>query len=227
MAIKVKVDFRDTVKALNVLEKKQVPFATAKALTRLAQLAQTAVKKNLPKRFDLRRKSFITSRIKIISAKKKDVNTLKAFSAVKTHDQISFMVAHEKGKTRRKQGGSFSVPSRITKSEGYRKKTGGRKKTKLPSHLLKDYPASQRGKRGSRAQTKGRKPFILDDGGKAFIVRRLTTKKNSPLKLIYTFAKKIRIKPTWGFEKTVNGVVKANAKRIFEKELSNALATAR
>ncbi|TAM50216.1 MAG: hypothetical protein EPN57_20565 [Paraburkholderia sp.] len=51
-SISVRADFQAAARGLNALEKKQLPFATATALTSLAKLAQAAEKKALPQIFD-------------------------------------------------------------------------------------------------------------------------------------------------------------------------------
>ena len=225
--IKVKVDFRETVKQLNKLEKKQVPFATAKSLTELAKIGQRAVRNNLDKKFELRAKSFIKRNIRIIPAKKRDVNKLKAFSAVYTDDKITkFMVIHEEGGIRKStQSKRLSIPSTDLQKLQFRKSTGAVKKKYQPRTLLKDFKGS-RGKRGPRTRSRTKKPFIITGkGGQKLLVRRIS-KKRRPLELLYVFDKTIKITKRWGFEKTVRGIVGFKANRIFERNLNQALSTA-
>lgn len=48
----IKADFRPLIRTLNDLEKRQIPFATALALTRSAQAGQRAVAREMPSIFD-------------------------------------------------------------------------------------------------------------------------------------------------------------------------------
>jgi len=228
MATKFKVDFRATVRALNEIQKKQVPFATAKSLTDLAKAGQAAVRVNTEKKFDLRAKAFIKRNIRITPAKKREVRTGKAFSAVRTDPKIkSFMVGHEKGETRKAmKSRRISVPGTDLVKKAFRKASGGVKRRFLPSTLLKDFKGD-RGVRGPKTKSRVKKPFIiLGKNGVPLVVRRIS-KKRKPLEILYSFKKFVKIDKKWGFEKTVKGIVQFKAKRIFEMNLKKALASAK
>ena len=228
MGIGVKVDFRKTIRSMDRFHKKQVPFAVAKSLTELAKEGQAAVRKNLDKKFDLRATRFIKRNIRITAAKKRDVNKLKAFSAVRTDAKISeFMVIHEKGGTRKPiESRKIAVPSQSLTQKSYRKSSGGVKARFLPKTLLKDFKGN-RGSRGPRKKTRSRKPFIITGkGNKPLIVRR-TSKKRKPLEILYSFSNSVKVDATWGFEKTVRGVANFKATRVFERNLAAAIKSAR
>ncbi len=80
MDIRFTVDLQGVEKHLNEIERRQVPYATALTLTRLAQLGQKAVRATLPEIFHLRNDWTIRN-IRITPAKRGDI---RAGSAVRT-----------------------------------------------------------------------------------------------------------------------------------------------
>ncbi len=228
MPYSVKVDFRKTIRGVEKMHQKQIPFAVAKSLTDLAKIGQSAVRANLPKKFNIRATAFITRNIRITPAKKRDVNRLKAFSAVRTDPKISqFMNIHEKGGTRTPRSSKkLAVPTKALQLKSYRKSSGGVKKRFQPGTLLKDFKGT-RGARGPRKKTRSRKPFIIIGKGNTPLIVRRVSKKKRPLEVLYVFKKSVTIDRTWGFEKTVMGIVNFKAKKTFEKNISAAIRSAR
>lgn len=80
MDIRFTVDLQGVEKHLNEIERRQVPYATALTLTRLAQLGQKAVRATLPEIFHLRN-DWTVRNIRITPAKRGDI---RAGSAVRT-----------------------------------------------------------------------------------------------------------------------------------------------
>ena len=222
----VKVDYRDTIRALDRIEKKQVPFAVAKSLTQLAKIGQGAVWANTQKKFDLKAKAFIKRNIKITPAKKTDFKAGKAFSAVYTDRKIiNFMVGHEAGQTRTSSTGKLAIPTTGVKKRAYRKASGGVKKSWLPSTLLKGFKGS-RGKR-SKQKTRKKQPFIITTKTGVQMVVRRVSKKRKPLDFLYVFSKTAKIDKRWFFARTVERVVTFKSQNVFDRNLKLALATAR
>src|SRR5690348_15010580 len=73
MQIRVSADIRKATRFLDSAAQKQIPFATAKALTETARLAQVAVTRSLPSTFD-RPNPFTMRAIGIRAARKGDLS---------------------------------------------------------------------------------------------------------------------------------------------------------
>lgn len=192
LRLEVKVDFSKLVTGF-----KQVPFATALALTRTAQDAQFEVRRQLPSRFIIRN-SWISQGIRITPATK---STLE--SAVYSKDD--FMVRQETGGTKTPiSGSSIAVPEAVRTN-----KRGIVTAANRPRALL------------NKPRT-----FIATIGGVRGIWQR-TTKKRKPLRLLFALVPSVRVSARFGFEKTVRAIVESRFARQFQLAFLQALRTAR
>jgi len=236
----IKVLSADTIRALSSIQRQQFPFAFAKSLTQIAKTVQTGVQMRTRLEFQLH-SEFIPRGIRIIPAKKGDVKTGRAFSAVYTAERIStFMPIHEEGGQRepsRQSGGgggdkgaSFALPGQFLQTKKFRTSTGKVKQRWRPAELLRNYRRHGSGggklvavSRGGRKKT----PFIIRGKGSGvpMIVRR-KSKKRTPLEVLYIFSSRATIKPVWDFEETVEKVVQLGFSKKFSRNLALAVETA-
>lgn len=109
------------------IRKKQIPFATAVALTRTARDANEAVRESLPKKFTIRSKGLLKG-WRVEPARKKDWPNCQA--GVGSKD--AFWLLHERGGTKRAKSGTIAIPTKAVK----RTKAGRVQKSQRPSPLI-------------------------------------------------------------------------------------------
>jgi hypothetical protein len=186
------------VSAFRDLALRQLPFATAKALTVLAQEARDEIRADLPSRFTLRNER-VRRGVTINPARKSD-GLKRMASEVGTRDQ--FMVVHEAGGWRRsRSGGHVAVPTRMVTRR--RTKTG-----KVPRPLK---PRTLRAK-GAR---------VVD--GRLLLPPKRRRGRGRALAIAYTLHRRVHIDARWGFVATAVDVVRRRYARIFRRELVRAM----
>ena len=184
-------------KRLGKLKRKQIPFASALALTVTAADGQKAVRKTLPSNFVIR-STWLSSGIKIAKATKKRLVS-KVFS------RDAYMLDQEEGGTRTPVGQTFAIPRGIRKRKTSRVTKGQRPSVVLhkPNVFI--------------GRTRTNKPAIFRRVGKA---GRLVL-------LFFLHAGSVRIKPRLGMAKTVKRVARKNWKKNFGKAFAKAIRTAK
>lgn len=223
MLVSVQVNRAD-VERFGNLAYKQLPFATARALTWTAQQAQGEVKESLPKHFKLRN-SFVKNSVRISPA-------TKASQQSEVGSTIDFMSLHETGGVKRPRGHYLAVPVNV--KNGSRGKIGRRDR---PKQLLA---------KGNYSSTKGRNnrifkidsstpnsnrhglPYgIYSDNGSA--VRKGKRKRTSGigLTLLYALIPVGDIDERFELRETTSNTVAKQFDSLFAKSLSMALASAR
>lgn len=182
---------------------RQLPFATALALTRTVQDAQAEVRRELPSRFTLRN-DWVAKGIRIERATKQ---TLEA-SIFSVDD---FMILQEKGGTKTPQGRSLAVPLDA-------------RTNKRGIITAANRPTALRSKPGVfRATIRG-----LDGlWQRVKLSKKRRTLGERTLKLLYVFKPSVPIKARFGFLDTVRKIVTQRFPRQFELALKQAIRTAR
>lgn len=197
-SIDVSHNIKQTMKRFRGIEK-QIPFATAKALTRTAQDVQRAEIANVQRVFSNKKKWFGKNQptgIKITPAKK---NNLTAF----VYSNASFLQLHETGGIKTpSRGNSLAVPT-INTPKRLRKSGGVRKAMNQKKTFIGSIRGGQRG------------------------VLKRTGKKPYPLKVIFGFEPKVKIKKALGFALIGTRVASRQFQRHFDKALIDAQRTAR
>lgn len=225
----------ETLRALSRLIGNDLPFASARALTWLAQSAQAAAQEHTREQFKLHT-DFVPKGIGIIPARKSDMIAIgQGTSYVITKERIStFMPIHEFGGEREPvarvsgdKGKAIALPAKDLKAKSYQTSTGAVRQRYKPSELLKDYHrVGSRGGQVKQVIRGGRKgpPFIIRGRGSdvPLVVRR-RGKKRYPLELLYIFSDRATYHPNWGFDEIVTAVVKdeyvAQFRKSYELEL--------
>lgn len=134
---------------------KQIPFATAVALTRTARDANEAVRASLTKNFTIRSKGLIKG-WRIDPARKKDWPNCQA--GVGSKD--AFWLLHESGGTKRAKSGTIAIPTKLVK----RTKAGRVPPSLRPSPLIdkgKAYPEKTAILKSKAKRSDGRRTLFL------------------------------------------------------------------
>ncbi len=204
MSIEIKTDFSEALKGLDNLAYKNVPFASAVALTRLAKMSREELRSRLPGDFTLRN-TWVSKGITIESANKKDWPNQSA--SVGSRDY--FMALHAVGGIKKpKSGTNLSLPKAIRQSE-----TDLIKKKDRPAQLLR-----KKGKNAPYIFTskKGKKMIAVNLEGPSRI-------RNFSRTILYTFSRQARVKPDWPINERTNLIVQRQYFKVFGQALGEAI----
>jgi hypothetical protein len=194
----------ELARAFGDLVEKQLPFATAVALTRVAVDAQTGVRRDMPHRFRLRNRG-LPKTIELLRAEKRDWPDPKA--QVRTRKE--FLALQETGGTKRpRPGGSHVViPTRVVTT---RLKSSGAVPKRLKPRNLKDarYLAGD----SIRAP--------LDRRGAGFRWRVVDAR-------FYLLRRAVRIRARFRFLETAHSEIAQHYPERFRQELVAAVKSAR
>ena len=206
MSLEIDTNAHELVGCLDELARRLVPYATAVALTRIAQRAQKEVRANLPKRFQVRR-PWIQQGIRILAAKKSQWPTPEA--VVGSRD--AFMVLQETGGTKRPGSGThLAFPTERVRTGA----KGSIPKGKRPMQVI-----------GTRRTFKA----VIKTGsnaGKLAVLRR-SEKDRYPLQVLYVFGKKADVPARFGFAEEVTQVAAKHFGNTYAREFEKAVRNAR
>jgi len=222
IAVRIQAKTSEVESQLKALERDHFPFALAKTLTEVSNLAVQAVRAETRQKFDLKTE-FIPRGISRTYAKKSDVrNKGVGTTVVFTKPVISgWMPVHETGGTRTPHGSgsndkgqAFTVPGRDIGKYSTKTATGATRKRWKAKELLKAYsgrrlPASVYAQVVQGRVLKRKSDAFIIKGrasGVPMIVRRLTSER-MPLEILYVFTRRATYKGVWDFAKTVEDVV--------------------
>ncbi|MBL4709744.1 MAG: hypothetical protein JKY48_15025 [Flavobacteriales bacterium] len=193
-------DIKRVQKQLTKIQQKQIPFATAKALTNTAQDAQRAVTKQLPKKLD-RPTRFTLNAIGFSKATKTTLAS-KVFIKQIQYDYLRWQID---GGVKTSKGKGTGVPTDLKKLNKFGN-IAGRKK----------------------GLVKGKNQFIATIHGISGVWQRFgVKKKRRHLKLIIAFERKVIYKPRLPFQRIVSKIVQNRFPKQFNKAIAFALATAK
>ncbi len=198
--VELAVDFNLAEYQRNVSDfvERQIPFATALALTRTAQDAQKALKEHLPHEFQIRSK-WVQGGIRIRRANKRNLE-----AQVGSRDKFMALQA-EGGEKRGKGAKDVAVPM------------GARKKPHMKT---------TRAKWPGRLLQKNRHFIATMESGKAGIFRR-RTKKRFPIELMYSFERAVKVLPRYRQHIIVEAIVGKRWAPNAVAALERAVKTAR
>jgi hypothetical protein len=233
MQMSVLADTKQLTKHLNRIQKKQIPFATSKALNDVAFDSRSFIQKSLPRRLDRPTKGIISS-VQVEKSKKKNLVARVGFAGLGfkstkwSESPAEIMRRHIKGGTRSpKQLPHLRIPS-DTKGGGLKLNKFGNiagKKGKLQKMLgnkdqffsgipkgdysMKDAGIWERTPRNSKRKSNKKHQA----SGK--IVQRIAYEPSTRYKSIFPF------------KKIVDLAIKKNYRKRFDAALNKALSTAR
>jgi len=200
--VEIKVDIQGieaTTKYISNLEK-QIPFATALALTRTAKEVQREEIAQIRTAFIVRG-SWLREGgrfgVGITPASKENLVAV-------IESRAPWLEAHEEGTTRTPKGAHFAIPQKDIR----RTKTQVIARSQRPKAL----------KRAFKIETKKGVPLL---------VQRIGRGKSSILRVMYQLTGRARIDPRLRFVETGRAVVEKVWRRIFSEALDRAIRTAR
>jgi len=206
----IKIDMRgfdELASKMDDLQKKQLPFALAKALTDTAVQAKKAVDVQLPKKLD--RPTPFTMRA--IGNKRASKRLLQSEVFVKDK-QAEYLRFAIEGGVRKPKGRAIATPGSKVKLNRYGNMPGARGKAgKLLANKKTYFSGKPKGKPAAPAG----------------IWQRMGKGGRMKLRLVVAYEKEITYKKRLPFYKIVNDVVQHRFKKNFDKAFSHALRTAR
>jgi hypothetical protein len=242
MSMSVKSNVKDFVKHLDKVQKKQVPFATARALTWTVKESQKAIQEAIPHTFKVTKKWWLAKQptgIKVRSAKKTDLEAV-------VYTTAYFAKLQEEGGIKIPfRGRGILVPTELTPRYGRR--SGGAKKLIAGVKVLKFKKRTSAGKGGGKRSTtagkvgkmrkKKRKkvtrpeltsadPVATMPSGARGVFRR-RGKKRLPIERVYSYVPRARIRERMKFKARAYHTALKTFDRLFAKSLADALKTAR
>lgn len=188
-----------TARWLDSVGKKQLPFATALALTQTAKDVQKAELKHLHTRFTIRNKwpERGPYAIKVQSATKK-----RLFSKVFTN--ADWMPVHEFGGIKTPEGNNLAIPTSNVK----RGKTGKITKGQRPQNLKRSF-------------------ILTQSNGQKGIWKRTGRGKRSEIKPMYWLEPRAKIKEWWDWFRVGFTTVNRTFNKNFSRALDRAIRTAK
>ena len=197
--LSVSSNIKDVKKRLSRIQKKQIPFATAKALTDTAKDVQRAETAQLSKKLD-RPTRFTLNAVGVRFATKRNLHAEVFIKPL----QAEYLRWQIEGGTRRVGGAGTGVPTKNRKLNRYGNIAARRK-----------------------GLVKGKKQFIDTIGGVTGVWQRYGGKRNPKLKLVVAFEKEVKYEKRFPFYKIASKVADNRFNRNFTKAINHALATAK
>jgi len=216
MQMSVLADTKQLTKHLNRIQKKQIPFATSKALNDVAFDSRSFIQKSLPRRLDRPTKGIISS-VQVEKSKKKNLVARVGFAGLGfkstkwSESPAEIMLRHIKGGTRSPQGKAIPVP--IVNNLKLNK-FGNMPRTKIKTLLAKS-------DKYFSGQPKGRDAGIYER-------TKRTKRKPGKLKMLINWETTTQYQGgRFPLQKIVELAVKKKYKVRFDAALNNALRSAR
>lgn len=241
MSLSVMSNVKDFARHLDKVQKKQLPFATARALTWTAKESQKEIAAAMPRTFNVTKKWWTQKQptgIKVKSAKKADLEAI-------VYTTAYFMKLQEEGGIKFPfRGRGILVPTALTPKYGRR--SGGSKKLIAGVKVLKFKKGTKAGAGGKRStsadkvgKTRRRKrkkiarpelvnadPVATMPSGARGVFRR-KGKKRLPIERVYSYVPRARIRERMRFKERAFRTSLKTFDNLFAKSLSMALKTAR
>jgi len=213
--------------ALGDFTGKQIPFATASALTTLAFQVQRAEKTEMARAMELRNK-FSQSGVQVNKADKGDWPTV--YAEVGIEEKRSYLIDHITGGKR--QGGTHGRA--ILEQENLRSGSGRVPAGKRPAAMIARIKRAQRQGElnrsfGAKGQRKDKRlPFIFQarKWGNEVIAQR-TGEERYPLRIVYAFKRGVTIKREFEMDLIAQREVDQGYYQAFDKALRRAIASAK
>lgn len=202
--VELKSNARQLSKQLGELARRQLPFATAAALTDTALDARDRLRGTLDRYFTVRAKARMQRGISIQRAEKR--HWPRPFALVGSRDE--FMVPHVTGGTKRPQRGAktVTIPAKWIK----RTATG-----RIPKSIK---PRQLREKKGT---------VVTDEEIKRRPPGARAKARTRGLQVVYLRRRSVKIDDRWPFESLVRLATRTHYPVHFEAQLRDAVATAK
>lgn len=191
---------KEATRFLNDLQKRQIPFATAKALTDTANQARGEIVKHLQSTYTLRTpwyKPGTRYGINVAIAKKNNL-------VAEVFTRAPWMARHEEGGLKLPAGRNLAIPSAFVK----RTKRELISKANRPRNLKNAF-------------------LVRSKSGQETLFQRVGRGRNRTIRPMYFLERQAEIKPTLQFAEIAQKVGKERWKKIFAAALDFALRTAK
>lgn len=241
MQLNVMSNVKDFSRYLTKVQRKQVPFATARALTWTAKESQKAIADAMPRTFNVTKKWWLQKQptgIKVKSAKKAELEAI-------VYSMAYFLKLQEEGGTKiPMKGRGILIPTQLTPKYGRR--SGGAGKLIAGKKVLKFKKKTSAGKGGGRTnkagtfgKTRKRKrrkttrpelttadPIATMPSGARGVFRR-RGKNRLPIDRVYSYVPRARIRSRLRFKARAYHKSLKVFDAMFSRSLAMALKTAR
>ena len=206
LAVNVSSNYKQLSRSLDQLGRKQLPFAFAKTLNQTMKAVEKyTVARTYPRAFDVRNRAFFRAAMFTGSAVKRATKTKLRVSARDRFDRGNLQL-HATGGTKRARSGRMAIPSRYTKAT--RGARGVRKA--LPPRAVVDTP----------------KGFIDRDGPRDAIYQRYG-RGGKRVRLLYVLHRSAKIRKRFRFYEDAERITRAVSPKLFSRNFSHAIRTAR
>ena len=202
MQISMKTNISKFTKAIDLIGKSQIPFATSRALNETAKdVREQILTGTYPRSFTVRNKQFAKRMFKVDRSTKRKL-------VARVYDSLGrdYMAMQESGGTKKPKGNNLAIPT-----DQIKRGARGIPKGRRPRALINP----------------GNKSFrqTLPNGQDVILQRR--TKKRYPLKVLYLFEPSVKIKPTFPFYEDGRKVAQKMFNINFKKHFKLAKMTAK
>lgn len=205
--IEIQTNVTKTLAQLDELANKQLPFATALALTRLAQASQGDLRSSLRQYFTIRN-DFVSKGIRIQAAKKADW----PFPRAEIGSKDQFMSLQALGGTKTSQSGKeIAVPIKARPN-----RQAATPKSSWPGRLLS--------RRGTKRAFIGTNQSGGHPGQRAVLMPSEDGSKE--MQVMWLLKRSVKVRPRWPLNERVNTLVRQQYDQLFGKALAMAVATA-
>lgn len=207
MDLRIDLELSPALRRLDDLRSRQIPFATALALTKTAQAAQTEIRRELPHRFEIRNQ-FVSRGVKIQPATKASQEAAVYWQApvASRREFAQSLARQETGGTKTPAKKWLAVPQKAVKRTG-----GGM----IPKRLK---PA---------AALRSKRTFIAPNTSGGETIYRRLTKRRYPIVALYTLTDRANVRGALEFVPTARDVARRVYKREFGKAFAKAIASRR
>ena len=206
LTVNVSSNYKKLSRSLDQVGRKQLPFAFAKTLNEtMKAVGKYTVARTYPRAFDVRNKGFFKAAMFTGDAVRWATKTKLRVSARDRFDRGNLQL-HATGGTKRARSGRIAIPSRYTKAT--------------------------RGARGVRKALRPRavvntpKGFIDRDGPRDAIYQRYG-RGGKQVRLLYVLHRSARIPKRFRFYEDAQRITRAVSTKLFRKNFSQAIKTAR
>lgn len=212
-------DFSKTLDKCVADTQKKIRLAAYRTLENVAERSRKAVIANYFKKFP-DENGIVKNKGVPQQVTKSKVDKEKLQIRLYTKDKISFMYDQEFGGERTsKFGKTKAVPFLSTRQEG-RNSRGGMKSAYSVKTLMQKALTHS----ANKAKSSGKpKPFLMTTKSGHKILAQRTSKKRLPIKPLYHFDRKVKIRPRWDFVKTVENITVRYIDKTFEQQLKKAM----
>lgn len=240
--IKVQTNFADTLKLLNDVERRQLPFATAKALTLTAKIVEKETYREMDKQFD--RPTPMTKRsLRTKPATKRDLTAkvyLKGIELGKNPNSMFEIIGHQfEGGTRNRKrmeklftsrglisSGEFLVPGQAARLDRYGNISRGQLQ-QITSQLNVSRDSAQNSTSSARSKRNVRRAGVMFWSKGDRLAKGVWVRQGMFVKPILMAARRPMYRQRIDLDRIAEGVVRRDFQGIFDKTFNDALRTAR